>query len=117
MNVKKVDGRSFTGEVLNSDLPVVVDFYADWCRPCRQVAEAIQSLARKWDGHVRVAKVDIDESPELAETYGIFSIPSIVLFERGTMRASSVGAKPAGAIERELGLEGAARRVDRKRTA
>lgn len=104
MAVSKLAGKAFKREVEASGGRVVVDFYADWCGPCRQVAPALEELASKWEGSVRFAKVNIDENPRLAKAYEIFSIPTIVLFEDGEVAARTMGARPATVIERDLGL-------------
>lgn len=104
MAVSKAVSEDFEREVKNGNGRVVVDFYADWCGPCRQVAPALEALSDKWDGTVRFVKVDIDESPQLAQTYGVFSIPTITLFDGGEVVARTMGARPAHAIERDLGL-------------
>ncbi len=81
---------------------VVVDFYADRRGPCRQVAPALEELSSKWDGEVRFVKVNIDESPQLTATYRIFSIPTIILFQNGTVAAQTLGARSASSIEPDL---------------
>ena len=93
-------------------VPVIVDIdpankeegEVDWCGPCRLVAPELEELSSKWDGGVRFVTVDIDESPELASQYGVYSIPTIILFENGQVAAQTRGARPADAIEHELGL-------------
>lgn len=108
MAVSKVTTASFKSEVLESALPVVVDFYASWCGPCHHVAPVIEALSHDWEGKVRFVKLDVDASPEIAETYQVFSIPTIVLFEGGEAKAWTVGAKLGPAIEHDLGLVEAA---------
>lgn len=105
MTVRAVTTSTFRQEVLESDVPVVVDFYADWCAPCRMVSPAVEALAREWEGSVAFAKVDIDRHPRLAQAYRVSSIPAVLVFEGGEVRGWSVGAKPGYLIERELRLK------------
>lgn len=98
------DAKSFEAEVLRSTVPVVVDFWAAWCAPCRMVAPELEALAAEREGSVRVVKVDVDANPEVAARYGIQSIPTIALFRNGELVARSIGAKPRRRIESELGL-------------
>lgn len=92
-------------EVLRADQPVVVDFWADWCRPCHLIAPEIEALARAWDGRVKVVKVDVEANPGPAGRYGVRGIPTVALFDGGRLVATSVGAKRRPALERDLGLE------------
>lgn len=112
MGVIEVRSENFGELVLESHRPVVVDFYADWCPPCRQIAPELEALAERWDGQIGFAKVDVDELPRLAQTYGVSSIPTVLLFESGVVTARTLGARSAAELERELGLasltEGAA---------
>lgn len=96
--------QAFEDEVLNSDIPVVVDFWAAWCAPCRMVAPELEELAEVHDGAVKVVKVDVDSNPEVAARYQIFSIPTIGLFDGGELVGVTIGAKPRRSIEAELGL-------------
>jgi thioredoxin 1 len=101
------DAATFGTEVLQSDVPVVVDFWAAWCGPCRMVTPELEKLAAAHGSAVKVVKVDVDANPEVAGRYRIQGIPTIALFRNGEVVASSVGAKPYAAIEAELGLNAA----------
>lgn len=83
---------------------MVVDFYADWCGPCKQIAPAMEALAERWEGQVGFVKVDIDAQPEIARGYNISSIPAVLRFENGEVTNWSLGAKPAYLLEKELRL-------------
>jgi len=95
---------SFETEVLQSTIPVVVDFWAAWCGPCRTVSPELEKLADAYAGTVKVVKVDVDANGTIANRYGIQGIPTIALFRNGEAVASTVGAKPRVAIEADLGL-------------
>ena len=95
---------TFTSEVLQSDKPVIVDFWAEWCGPCHAVAPVLDKIVEERDGEVKLVKVNIDEERALAERYGIVSIPTMVLFKDGEPSATAIGAQPKGALERSLGL-------------
>jgi thioredoxin 1 len=94
----------FDTEVLQSDTPVIVDFWAEWCGPCRAVSPVLEQIAEERADSLRVVKVNIDEEPELQQRYGILSIPTILLFEGGEPTAAAVGAQPKRMLERSLGL-------------
>jgi thioredoxin 1 len=98
------DPATFATEVLQSTVPVVVDFWAEWCGPCRMVTPELEKLAEAHGGALKVVKVDVDANPTIAGQYGIQGIPTISLFRDGQVVASSVGAKPRAAIEADLGL-------------
>jgi thioredoxin 1 len=95
---------TFTQEVLQSDKPVIVDFWAEWCGPCHAVAPVLDKIVEERDGDVKLVKVNIDEERGLAERYGIASIPTMILFRDGEPSQVAVGAQPKGALERSLGL-------------
>ena len=94
----------FDTEVLQSETPVIVDFWAEWCGPCRAVSPVLDQIADERGDELRVVKVNIDEEPELAHRYGILSIPTIVLFKGGGPAAAAIGAQPKRMLERSLGL-------------
>jgi thioredoxin len=99
-----VTTTTFDTEVLESEQPVIVDFWAEWCGPCRAVAPVLDTIAQERDGELRVVKVNIDEEPDLARRYGIMSIPTIVLFKDGEPAAAAIGAQPKKMLEKALGL-------------
>jgi thioredoxin 1 len=94
----------FDAEVLQSETPVIVDFWAEWCGPCRAVSPILAQIAEERADEVRVVKVNIDEEPELQQRYGILSIPTILLFKGGEPTAAAIGAQPKRMLERSLGL-------------
>jgi thioredoxin 1 len=94
----------FDTEVLASETPVIVDFWAEWCGPCRAVSPILEQIAEERADEIRVVKVNIDEEPELQQRYGILSIPTILLFKGGEPAAAAVGAQPKRMLERSRGL-------------
>ena len=99
-----VTEQTFEQEVLQSETPVIVDFWAEWCGPCHAVAPVLERIAEERKDELKLVKVDIDENPQLAHAYGVMSIPTMVLFKGGEPAAAAVGAQPKGALERSLGL-------------
>jgi thioredoxin 1 len=93
---------NFTSEINNSDVPVVVDFWAAWCGPCRMIAPIIDELANEYEGKAKITKVDVDNNQQVAMQYGIRSIPTILMFKNGEQVESIVGAVPKEQIQNKL---------------
>ncbi len=100
----EVTADNFQAEVLESETPVIVDFWAEWCGPCRTIAPVIDQIAKERNGTVRVAKLDVDSHPAIAQRYGVQGIPFIGFFEHGKLTRHAVGAMPKARLEQELGL-------------
>jgi thioredoxin 1 len=104
--ITKITDSTFKQEVLQSDLPVLVDFWAPWCGPCRIVAPVVDEIAEQYDGKVKVVKLDTDENPLIAVEYGIRSIPTLMIFKEGQKVDMVVGAVPKAtlttALEKQL---------------
>ena len=94
-----VTKENFETEVLSSELPVLVDFWADWCGPCRMVAPILEEMARDLEGKIKVGKVNVDEQGELAAMFGVSSIPTMIVFMDGKAVKGAVGARPRAQIE------------------
>jgi thioredoxin 1 len=107
MATKATTDASFDTDVLQADKPVLVDFWAEWCGPCRMIAPALEELAEELGEQVQIVKIDIDENPDAPTKYGVRGIPTMILFKNGQQAATQVGAMPKSAIkqwiERELG--------------
>jgi thioredoxin 1 len=93
-NVSQVSDASFEGDILKSQVPVLVDFWAPWCGPCRSVAPIVEDLATQYAGKIKVAKINVDESTEVAMRYQITSIPTFILFKNGEVADRALGALP-----------------------
>lgn len=101
-NVFVATDANFDEEVLKSDVPVLVDFWAEWCGPCRMLSPTVEALAGDYEGKVRVAKLNVDENGQTAQTYGIRGIPTLLLFKSGEVQDQIVGNTPRDNIERVL---------------
>jgi thioredoxin 1 len=100
-----VTEATFEAEVTKSEVPVIVDFWAEWCGPCHAVSPVLDRIAEERPDELKVVKVNIDEERGLAERYGIASIPTMILFRAGEPAAAAIGAQPKSMIERSLGLD------------
>lgn len=98
MATHKVDQDNFQSEVLGADVPVVVDFWAEWCGPCKAIGPSLEEISDEMDGKVKITKVNLDENPDLAATYGVRSIPTLIMFKDGEPASMAVGAKPKNAL-------------------
>jgi thioredoxin 1 len=99
-----VTEQSFDVEVLQSETPVIVDFWAEWCGPCHAVSPVLDRIVEEHGDQLKLVKVNIDEQPALSQRYGVQSIPTMILFKGGEPAAAAIGAQPKPALERALGL-------------
>ena len=100
----EVTNDTWESEVVSSDTPVLVDFWAEWCGPCHAVAPVLDKIVEERQGELKLVKVNIDEQPELAGKFGVASIPTMILFKGGEPAAAAIGAQPKTSLERSLGL-------------
>lgn len=103
-DVKTLTDANFDSEIAEASLPMIVDFWAPWCGPCRMVGPVVEEIAGDHAGKIVVGKVNVDENPAIASKFGIMSIPTIILFRDGQAAKKVIGARPKGDLEREFEL-------------
>jgi thioredoxin 1 len=101
-NAKDVTDASFGTDVLSADKPVIVDFWAEWCGPCRKLSPILDEISVEYGDKVNVVKVNVDDNPAIAAEYGITSIPAVYLFQDGEVKSTVIGAKPKQFFEKEI---------------
>lgn len=102
MSLKQLTSANFKSVVLDSTIPVVVDFWAEWCGPCRTLAPVIEELAKEFDGRLSFGKLNVDENRSVAGQYGVQSIPTLLVFKNGVVTQQIIGSRPKGDIKRLL---------------
>jgi thioredoxin 1 len=101
-SVKYVTEQDFQDEVLSAELPVLVDFTADWCQPCKMIDPIVTQLAGQWDGKVKVVKLDADQNPNIMMQYGVMGIPTLMLFKGGEIKERMTGYQPKDKLEAKV---------------
>ncbi|MDD5044487.1 MAG: thioredoxin [Candidatus Omnitrophica bacterium] len=102
MSIHHFDEKNFKKEISSSTMPVLVDFWAEWCGPCKMIAPALEELAKEYEGKIKFAKVNIDESRKIAAEYGIMSIPTLMFFKNGQVQEQVVGALNKSQLKKKI---------------
>ncbi len=103
MPTLKTTDNDFQNDVLNADQPVLVDFWAEWCGPCKAIGPALEEIADTMGGQIKIAKLNIDENPHTPQTYNVRGIPTLLIFKDGQVVAEKIGAMPKSALEQWIG--------------
>ena len=98
----EVNDESFDSEIMDSDIPAMVDFWAEWCGPCKMVSPVVEELASEYQGKIKIAKMDVDQNRRTPARFGIRNIPTLILFKGGEVAKTIIGAQPKSSIEEEL---------------
>ena len=101
-DVLQVSDGSFESEIVNSDTPAMVDFWAEWCGPCKMVGPVVEELAKEYEGKIKIAQMDVDKNRETPAKFGIRNIPTLIFFKGGEVVNTIIGAQPKSSIEEEL---------------
>ena len=104
-NVKEISSENFNQEVLESDLPVLVDFWAEWCGPCKQLAPTVEDVANEMIGSIKVCKMDVDSNQDIAVQFGVRSIPTLLIFKNGEVASTQIGAISKQQLEEFIATE------------
>lgn len=104
MSILTCDSKNFHEIVLQSEIPVLVDFYADWCGPCKMMAPILEELSQEFEGKIKIVKINVDSNPNLSSEYGVMSIPNMIFFENGNQKENIVGARSKQDLIKQLGL-------------
>ena len=104
-HIKHITDASFEADVLKSDKPVLVDFWAEWCGPCKAIAPILEEVAKEYDGKLQIAKLDVDSNQAIPAKFGIRGIPTLILFKNGEQAATQVGALPKSGIKQWIERE------------
>ena len=104
-NVKEISSENFNQEVLESDIPVLVDFWAEWCGPCKQLAPSVEDVANEMIGSIKVCKIDVDSNQDIAVQFGVRSIPTLLIFKNGEVASTQIGAISKQQLEEFIATE------------
>ncbi len=102
MSIVYVDDKNFKEEVLKSSLPVLADFFTQWCGPCKRVAPVLEEIAKEYEGKLKVAKIDVDEAGKTASSFGVMSVPTLIVFKEGKALSQSAGAMSKHELKKKL---------------